>query len=432
MNGTTTTILSDDLISRCGSRAAGYDRENRFFTEDFEELRAAGYLKMAVPEQLGGRGMSLAEVCREQRRLAYRAPATALATNMHLYWTGVAADLRKAGDSSLEWMLRGSRRRRGLRRRPRRGRQRPAALPLHGQGRARRRRLPVLRPQDLRQPHAGLDAPRAARDGRRPTRADRRSSTPSCRATRRATRSRRRGTRSACGPRAATTRSSTARSCPTATSRGRLPAGTADLFVLSIFAWAEPTFGNIYFGLARARARPGGGQRQEAHVARAHPLDGLPPGGPAQRRRDGAGARGDRTRRSDRDRRRLVERRRSRRRVADEARGGQVQRGRGARRRSSTSRWTSPAAPACSSATSSSGSTATSAAAASTRPTRSWSTRSSARRRSASTSASSRAGDDLSKSGSVSGASGGRAAGPGAQAPRARATASTSDSVLWR
>ena len=51
-------------------------------------------------------GMSLAEVCREQRRLAYRAPATALATNMHLYWTGVAADLRKAGDQSLEWMLR--------------------------------------------------------------------------------------------------------------------------------------------------------------------------------------------------------------------------------------------------------------------------------------------------------------------------------------
>ncbi|HXH81835.1 MAG TPA: acyl-CoA dehydrogenase family protein, partial [Candidatus Tectomicrobia bacterium] len=39
-------------------------------------------------------------------RLAYRAPATALAVNMHLYWTGVAADLRKQGDSSLEWLLR--------------------------------------------------------------------------------------------------------------------------------------------------------------------------------------------------------------------------------------------------------------------------------------------------------------------------------------
>src|SRR3954447_15054868 len=99
------SILSDELIDRCGQRAAGYDRENRFFTEDFEELRAAGYLLAAVPTELGGRGLSLAEVCQEQRRLAYRAPATALATNMHIYWTGVAADLYRAGDSSLVWLL---------------------------------------------------------------------------------------------------------------------------------------------------------------------------------------------------------------------------------------------------------------------------------------------------------------------------------------
>ena len=105
MTTTTKTTLSDELINRCGSRAAAYDHDNRFFTEDFEELRAAGYLKMAVPAHLGGPGMSLAEICREQRRLAYRAPATALATNMHLYWTGVAADLLRAGDKSLEWML---------------------------------------------------------------------------------------------------------------------------------------------------------------------------------------------------------------------------------------------------------------------------------------------------------------------------------------
>jgi acyl-CoA dehydrogenase-like protein len=172
MNGTTMTILSEELISRCGSRAAGYDRENRFFTEDFEELRAAGYLKLAVPEHLGGRGMSLAEICREQRRLAYRAPATALATNMHVYWTGVAADMRKAGDSSLEWIL-----------------EEAAAgevfaaghgeagndLPLFlstAKGRACRRRLPVLGSQDLLEPHARVDAPRDSRDGRdRPARA---------------------------------------------------------------------------------------------------------------------------------------------------------------------------------------------------------------------------------------------------------------------
>jgi len=100
--------LSDDLIDACGKRAAGYDHDNRFFIEDFEDLRAAGYLNMLVPRDLGGLGMSLTEVCREQERLAYRAPATALAINMHLYWTGVAHTLRQAGDSSLEWLLRES------------------------------------------------------------------------------------------------------------------------------------------------------------------------------------------------------------------------------------------------------------------------------------------------------------------------------------
>jgi alkylation response protein AidB-like acyl-CoA dehydrogenase len=98
-------VLSDEIVERCGERAAQYDRENRFFFEDFEELRQAGYLKMAVPVELGGAGLNLAEVALQQRRLAYRAPATALATNMHLYWTGIAADLYRAGDTSCQWIL---------------------------------------------------------------------------------------------------------------------------------------------------------------------------------------------------------------------------------------------------------------------------------------------------------------------------------------
>ena len=43
---------------------------------------------------------------REQRRLGYHAPATALGINMHLLWVGVAADLWHRGDTSLEWILR--------------------------------------------------------------------------------------------------------------------------------------------------------------------------------------------------------------------------------------------------------------------------------------------------------------------------------------
>ena len=98
-------VLTDEILIRCHERAPRYDRENAFFTEDYEELRDAGYLTIPVPTELGGRGMSLAEVAQEQRRLAYYAAPTALAINMHLYWVGVAADLWRAGDRSLQWLL---------------------------------------------------------------------------------------------------------------------------------------------------------------------------------------------------------------------------------------------------------------------------------------------------------------------------------------
>jgi len=98
-------VLSDDVIERCAARAATYDKENRFFAEDWEELKASGYLQMAVPTEFGGLGMTLAQVGRETRRLARRSPATALATNMHVYWTGLAADLHRMGDPSLTWIL---------------------------------------------------------------------------------------------------------------------------------------------------------------------------------------------------------------------------------------------------------------------------------------------------------------------------------------
>jgi alkylation response protein AidB-like acyl-CoA dehydrogenase len=99
------TVLTQPLLERCRERAAGYDRDNRFCQDDFDELKAAGYMLMAVPTEFGGLGMTLAEAGRETRRLAEYAPATALCINMHNYWVGTAADLRRNGDASLEWLL---------------------------------------------------------------------------------------------------------------------------------------------------------------------------------------------------------------------------------------------------------------------------------------------------------------------------------------
>jgi alkylation response protein AidB-like acyl-CoA dehydrogenase len=102
----TLSVLADGMLKTFAKRATVNDKENRFFAEDFEDLKRAGYLLGPVPKELGGGGLSLLESCLEQRKLAYYSPATALGVNMHIYWIGVAADLWRAGDKSLEWMLR--------------------------------------------------------------------------------------------------------------------------------------------------------------------------------------------------------------------------------------------------------------------------------------------------------------------------------------
>ncbi len=103
---TSASVLTQSLLDKCRERAPQYDLENRFFQEDFDDLKAAGYLRMAIPEKFGGLGWSLVDVGRETRRLAQYAPATALALNMHNYWVGDAADAWKNGDTSVEWILR--------------------------------------------------------------------------------------------------------------------------------------------------------------------------------------------------------------------------------------------------------------------------------------------------------------------------------------
>lgn len=93
-------LLDDELLDRFRLRAADYDRENRFFDEDLAELAELGYLKLfALP------GASLRAVAAAQQRLATAAPATALAINMHLVWTGVAKLLKDRGDDSLQFVL---------------------------------------------------------------------------------------------------------------------------------------------------------------------------------------------------------------------------------------------------------------------------------------------------------------------------------------
>ncbi|HJX79850.1 acyl-CoA dehydrogenase family protein [Glutamicibacter sp.] len=105
------TLLSDELLQRMRERAAEYDAENSFATEDFDELAALGYLKALVPQSAGGLGWSFDQVVLAQRRLATAAPGTALAINMHHVWAGVAYLLAARGDARLnmvtDWIAEG-------------------------------------------------------------------------------------------------------------------------------------------------------------------------------------------------------------------------------------------------------------------------------------------------------------------------------------
>ncbi|MGO4784472.1 acyl-CoA dehydrogenase family protein [Cryobacterium sp. W22_MBD10_FK3] len=98
-------VLDDALLGRIRSRAAAHDAANTFPFDDITELAEAGYLRALVPTRFGGLGLTLPQLATEQARLAAHAPATALAVNMHLVWTGVAKAMSDRGDAALEFVL---------------------------------------------------------------------------------------------------------------------------------------------------------------------------------------------------------------------------------------------------------------------------------------------------------------------------------------
>jgi alkylation response protein AidB-like acyl-CoA dehydrogenase len=99
--------LAGGLADTFAERAAEHDRENTFPVGNYEDLRAAGYLKLTVPEELGGGGATLSELVLAQERLAMGDGSTALAVNMHVSPIGQWASIwRDTKDERLEELLR--------------------------------------------------------------------------------------------------------------------------------------------------------------------------------------------------------------------------------------------------------------------------------------------------------------------------------------
>jgi alkylation response protein AidB-like acyl-CoA dehydrogenase len=81
--------------ARFADRAAGYDREARFPTENYNDMRDTGLLGLCVPKEHGGLGAGYRAYMTTAAEIGRYCGATALTYNMHVcscLWTGPLSD----------------------------------------------------------------------------------------------------------------------------------------------------------------------------------------------------------------------------------------------------------------------------------------------------------------------------------------------------
>jgi alkylation response protein AidB-like acyl-CoA dehydrogenase len=98
--------LAAEVGAVAAANADEHDREATFVSEAYESMRSSGYLRLAVPEELGGLGASIRQVCYAQAELARHDGATALAVTMHHYLTLMQGFRRRNGAADAEAVLR--------------------------------------------------------------------------------------------------------------------------------------------------------------------------------------------------------------------------------------------------------------------------------------------------------------------------------------
>src|SRR5256885_12438225 len=88
------SAIVGELAHTFAQRASVDEWEGRFHTENFDDLRHAGYLTLTVPRELGGQGASLLDAVLAQYRLAQGDGSTALVAGMHLTFIARLAEGR--------------------------------------------------------------------------------------------------------------------------------------------------------------------------------------------------------------------------------------------------------------------------------------------------------------------------------------------------
>jgi acyl-CoA dehydrogenase len=97
--------LAAEIGEIAAEHAPDHDRDATFVAEAYEAMRERGYLRLAVPTELGGLGATMRQVCYAQAELARYDGASALAVTMHLYTTLVQCFRRRAGAPDAEGVL---------------------------------------------------------------------------------------------------------------------------------------------------------------------------------------------------------------------------------------------------------------------------------------------------------------------------------------
>jgi alkylation response protein AidB-like acyl-CoA dehydrogenase len=106
---TTTPVDAVALAAQVGRIAAehdaGHDRDATFVTEAYDAMHAGGYLRLAVPTDLGGAGATMRDLVLAQHELGRHSGAAALSSTMHLYLTLVQVWRRRRGAPDAEGVL---------------------------------------------------------------------------------------------------------------------------------------------------------------------------------------------------------------------------------------------------------------------------------------------------------------------------------------
>lgn len=87
-------------------RASHHDRDDRFVADNYAELKAHGFFRLAVPETLGGGGASYADLCDTLRILGRHCPSTALALSMHTHLVAANVWRHQNGKPGADGLLR--------------------------------------------------------------------------------------------------------------------------------------------------------------------------------------------------------------------------------------------------------------------------------------------------------------------------------------